>query len=65
MHIVYVPFSGDLYEIHLDPHGKVSRVYVRRDNCSRPPVPLDVEELPVEVAERLVDALLRREHRHH
>ena len=61
---IYVPFAGDLFEVHFDKQGEIAEVYVRRDNCSRPPMPMELGQVPLLVKARALDEFLDWEHRH-
>ena len=54
---IYITFQGDLYHITADILGDVKEITVYRDNRNSPGEPLEYEDLPPEVIEKLTVAL--------
>lgn len=57
---VYIPYAGDLYELVIDHEGNIVSATVRRDNRSRPPEPIKLDEIPNWVLNEMVNKLLRQ-----
>lgn len=60
---IYVPYSGDLYTVFVNDSGIPLQALVSRDNCSRPPEPIELYNIPRPVFEILLDKMVRQNER--